>query len=133
MFHILRAIHFNYGHRLLNHPGKCARLHGHNAKLVIQLSSRTLNRQKMVRDFYDVRKTVEGWIDEHLDHRMILSKADPLVKILQKAGEPVVVIPDNPTAEVLVQRIFNAARKLGLPVTKAVLWETEDSAAVYSS
>ena len=131
MFKVLKTIHFSYGHRLLNHPGKCARLHGHNGKVIVEVSSEKLNDQKMVRDFYEIRNMIETWIDEHLDHRMILAKSDPLGPVLQKAGEKIVVSEKNPTAEILAKWIFDEAKKSGLPVTRVTLWETEDSAAVY--
>jgi hypothetical protein len=31
MFTVTQELRFCYGHRLLEHPGKCGRLHGHNA------------------------------------------------------------------------------------------------------
>lgn len=131
MFSVLRVIHFSYGHRLLNHPGKCARLHGHNGKVIVEISSERLNDQKMVMDFYDIRKVVKSWIDNHLDHRMILCKSDPLTPVLQKAGESIVILEENPTAETLARWIFEETKKQGIPVSKISLWETEDSAAVY--
>ncbi|MSR77633.1 MAG: 6-carboxytetrahydropterin synthase QueD [Candidatus Omnitrophica bacterium] len=132
-YSVIREIHFSYGHRLLNHPGKCARLHGHNGRVQIEISSSELNEQKMVMDFYEIKKVIGNWIDETLDHKMILGKADPLVKILKQAGEPIVVSAENPTAEVLAKWIFEEARKKGLPITKVTLWETENSAATYSA
>jgi len=132
MYQVLRTIHFSYGHRLLNHPGKCARLHGHNGKVIVEVSSETLDDQKMVMDFYDIRAVVEKWIDDTLDHRMILCKVDPAVKALESSKEELVVIQDNPTAEILAKMIFDAAKERGLPITKVTLCETDDSAAVYA-
>ena len=132
MYQVLRTIHFSYGHRLHNHPGKCARLHGHNAKVIVEISSVNLNEQKMVMDFYEIRKILETWIDEHLDHRMILAKNDPIASRLQEADPHTILIDENPTAEVLAQWIFKEAKKQGLPVTKITFWETDDSAATYT-
>lgn len=131
-FAILKEIHFSYGHRLLRHPGKCARLHGHNGRIVAEVSSRKLNQQNMVMDFYDLRKTLEDWVDNTLDHQMILWKKDPLVKVLEKAREPILVFKENPTAEALAKFIFEAAKKKKIPITKIILWETPGSAAQYS-
>ncbi|MES9926921.1 MAG: 6-carboxytetrahydropterin synthase, partial [Candidatus Thiodiazotropha sp. 6PDIVS] len=39
MYTVTKEIHFCYGHRLLNHKGKCRHLHGHNATAVIHLES----------------------------------------------------------------------------------------------
>ena len=102
-----REIHFSYGHRLLGHKGKCARLHGHNGRVRIEIAAEKLDRLGMVMDFYDIQKTIGEWIDKTIDHRMILSESDPLVAPLQKAGEPLVLIKKNPTAEAPKLRFYN--------------------------
>jgi 6-pyruvoyltetrahydropterin/6-carboxytetrahydropterin synthase len=131
MYTVTREIHFSYGHRLLNYKGKCANLHGHNGRVEIEVSNPALNSLSMVVDFYEIRRKLGDWIDTQLDHRMILCEKDPLVALLQKAGDPVVVIPENPTAEVLAKWIFNEAKRQGLPVSRVTLWETEHCAAEY--
>lgn len=131
MYSIQREIHFSYGHRLLHHPGKCAHLHGHNGKVVLEISSEKLNAQNMVIDFADVKKSIGQWIKENLDHRMILWEKDPVAQVLQKAGESIVLMKENPTAEAIARWIFEEARKLRLPVFRVTLWETADCAASY--
>lgn len=131
MFSVSREIHFSYGHRILNHAGKCSRLHGHNARVAVEVSSAKLNALGMVVDFYDLKSSIGKWIDEALDHRTILWEKDPLVEILQKASEQPVLMKVNPTAEAIAQWIFEEARKQKLPVTKVTLWETENSFAEY--
>src|SRR6202008_4462600 len=97
MFRVTREITFCYGHRLLNYDGKCRHLHGHNGKAVIVLEAATLDNRGMLVDFTDIKKHVAGWIDANLDHRMILNEADPVVPLLQQQGEPMFLIPTNPT------------------------------------
>lgn len=128
-----REIHFSYGHRILNHKGKCARLHGHNGRAAVEVSSEKLDSLGMVVDFYKIKETIGKWIDETLDHRMILAENDPLVPVLQKAGEPLVLMKGNPTAEALAKWIFEAAREKGLPVSRVTLWETDNSFASYQA
>jgi len=82
-------------------------------------------------DFYKIREAVESWINETIDHKMILCEKDPFIEILKKEGEPVVAIPENPTAEVLAKWIFDEARKKRLPISRVTFWETENSYAVY--
>lgn len=130
-YSVVREIHFSYGHRLLNHPGKCVRLHGHNGRVAVEVESSALDGQGMVIDFHEISKKIGAWIDEVLDHKMILCAADPLVPLLQKAGEPLVITQENPTAEVLARWIYDEARKMNLPVARIVLWETPDSAASF--
>jgi len=132
MFKVAKMICFNYGHRLLGGHDKCSHLHGHSARVEIEMATPKLNRQGMVVDFFDIKRTIGEWIDENLDHTMILWTKDPLAKLLKKAGEPVVLVNENPTAEMLARWIFLEARSMKLPVSKVTLWENQDSCAVYT-
>jgi 6-pyruvoyltetrahydropterin/6-carboxytetrahydropterin synthase len=85
----------------------------------------------MVVDFGDINRIVKDWIDRVLDHKMLLSKNDPLVKVLQDLNEPFVLIDSNPTAENIAKLIFDYAASQGLPVTEVRLWETTTSLASY--
>ncbi len=132
MHRITKVIHFSYGHRLLNYKGKCRFLHGHNGKVEITLRSEILDERGMLMDFTDLKTKVKSWIDNNLDHRMILRKDDPAVPHLQELGEPLFLMDENPTAENIAKLIFNYIKKLGLPVEEVRLWETESSFATYS-
>ena len=111
MYRVSRQIDFCYGHRLLNYDGKCKHLHGHNGRAVITIASDQLDDRGMVLDFTDIKNTVSTWIDENLDHRMILNRQDPAVSILEQLGEPMYLIDDNPTAENIAKLIFESTRK----------------------
>jgi 6-pyruvoyltetrahydropterin/6-carboxytetrahydropterin synthase len=97
----------------------------------IEMASPRLNPKGMVVDFFDIKRTIGEWIDCYLDHKMILWSKDPLAKLLKKAGEPVVLVEENPTAELLARWIFREALRMKLPVSKVTLWENQDSCAVY--
>lgn len=131
MFRITKEIYFCYGHRLLNYAGKCRNLHGHNGKAVITLEAPDLDDLGMVVDFTELKRTVGTWIDETLDHKMILHRDDPLIPELRRQGEPFITIPSNPTAENIARLIFDRVREEGLPVVEVTLWETETSHATY--
>ena len=118
MHRIIRSIDFCYGHRLLEHPGKCLHLHGHNGRVEVALEAPTLDGRGMVADFSEVKRRVKGWIDEHLDHRMLLHRDDPLAPVLREAGEPVFLMDVHPTAEEIAKLILDAARELGLPAVE---------------
>ncbi|MDR0327396.1 MAG: 6-carboxytetrahydropterin synthase [Planctomycetaceae bacterium] len=132
MFTISRQFTFCYGHRLLRHPGKCVHLHGHNGTVKIDLRNDQLNQQGMVADFSDVKNSIGKWIETTLDHRTILEEGDPLVEVLRQHGEPVLVLPVEPTAENLAKLIYEQAEKFGLPVCSVLFGETEKCAAEYS-
>lgn len=131
MFSVTREISFCYGHRLLDYDGKCRHLHGHNGRAVITLSADTLDARGMVEDFTRLKRMVGGWIDEQLDHKMLLHKDDPLLPFLRQKGEPVFVMDGNPTAENIARLIFDRAAEQGFPVVEVKLWETESCFAAY--
>jgi 6-pyruvoyltetrahydropterin/6-carboxytetrahydropterin synthase len=131
MFRVSREIDFCYGHRLLNYDGKCKYLHGHNGRAIITIESATLDERGMVLDFSDIKNVVSTWIDEKLDHRMLLHKTDPAVPLLQKMGEPLFLLDENPTAENIARLIFDFTASRGFPIVECQLWETPRCFATY--
>jgi len=133
MFSVTREITFCYGHRLLNYNGKCRHLHGHNGRAVITLSAPALDDLGMVMDFTRLKRVVGGWIDDHLDHKMLLHKDDPVLPFLRQQGEPIFVLDVNPTAENIARLIFDFTAEQGFPVVEVKLWETDNCFATYSA
>jgi len=131
MFRVTQEIEFCYGHRLLNYAGKCRFLHGHNGKAVIVLEGQDLDHRGMLVDFSDIKKSIATWIDATLDHRMILNDADPVVDFLRQHNEPILTIPENPTAETIARMIYRFAHEQAFPVAQVSLWETPKSYATY--
>jgi 6-pyruvoyltetrahydropterin/6-carboxytetrahydropterin synthase len=131
MFRVTREIDFCYGHRLLNYDGKCKYLHGHNGRAVIAIASAKLDDRGMVLDFSDIKRVVSRWIDENLDHRMLLRRDDPAVPVLSALGEPMFLMDTNPTAENIAKLIFDFAAAQGFPIVEARLWETPHCFATY--
>ena len=129
---ITKRIEFCYGHRLLNHKGKCCHLHGHNALLEVEIEAETLDPNGMVIDFGGVRVAVKEWLDTHLDHTMLLCKQDPAVQALKALQEPCYVMDENPTAENIAKLLFEQIHKMGFRVTEVRLWETPSSFATYA-
>jgi 6-pyruvoyltetrahydropterin/6-carboxytetrahydropterin synthase len=131
MFRVSREIDFCYGHRLLQYEGKCRHLHGHNGRAIITLETASLDGQGMVVDFNEIKRRINVWIDDHIDHRMILHRDDPIVPILEKQGEPMYLLDANPTAENIAKLIADKSRELGVPVVEVRLWETPHCFATY--
>jgi 6-pyruvoyltetrahydropterin/6-carboxytetrahydropterin synthase len=131
MFRVTREIDFCYGHRLLNYDGKCKYLHGHNGRAVIAIASAKLDDRGMVLDFSDIKRVVSRWIDENLDHRMLLRRDDPAVPVLSALGEPMFLMDTNPTAENIAKLIFDFTAAQGFPIVEARLWETPHCFATY--
>jgi 6-pyruvoyltetrahydropterin/6-carboxytetrahydropterin synthase len=131
MYRVTKEIWFCYGHRLLNYSGKCAHLHGHNGKAVITVETAALDPLGMVVDFSLMKKVIGQWIDDTLDHTMLLHRDDPLVPELLKLRERHFLLDVNPTAENIAKLIYDHAIEQGFPVAEVTLWETENSFATY--
>jgi 6-pyruvoyltetrahydropterin/6-carboxytetrahydropterin synthase len=132
MYRITRELHFCYGHRLLDYDGKCSHLHGHNGVVVLTLEAANLDALGMVADFQVLRSSLGQWLDETLDHRMILRQDDPAAPGLLALGEPLRLVPFNPTAENLARFVFDRARELGLPVCEVRFVETPTCWATFA-
>jgi 6-pyruvoyltetrahydropterin/6-carboxytetrahydropterin synthase len=132
MYLVTRELRFCYGHRLLEYAGKCRHLHGHNGRAVITLAAPQLDALGMVHDFSHIKRVIGGWIDDKLDHKMLLHKDDPALSFLRQQGEPLFVMDVNPTAENIAKVIFEYAVAQGFPVVQVQLWETDDSHATYT-
>jgi len=130
-FQVTRTMEFCYGHRLLNHQVRCRFVHGHNGLLEVDLEADDLDGLGMVRDFGEIDQVVRKWVHDHLDHKLLLCAEDPLVPVLQQAGEPLYVMEGNPTAENIAALVWAAAQRSGLPVREVRLWETSRSRASY--
>jgi 6-pyruvoyltetrahydropterin/6-carboxytetrahydropterin synthase len=125
-------VFFCYGHRLVNYQGKCKHLHGHNARAVITLQSPGLDDRGMVEDFSEIKRLVWEWLDREIDHTLLLHKDDPVLPVLQAAGERVRAVNHNPTAENIARMIYDFVADTGYPVVDVTVWETDTSHASYS-
>lgn len=70
MYRIRKEFHFSASHQLAHLPAdhQCARLHGHNYIVVVELASDRLNPDGFVRDYHDL-KALKTYIDDTFDHR----------------------------------------------------------------
>ena len=131
MYSVTKRIDFCYGHRLLDYDGVCRHLHGHNAVAEIEVQTASLDARNMVCDFTDIKRIVKTWIDQELDHKMLLRHDDPIVAPLQHLGEPMYLLDSNPTVERIAKLIFDRAKEEGLAVVRVTVWETPTSFADY--
>src|SRR5262249_1551748 len=111
----------------------CQYLHGHNARAIISLEGHALDDRGMLVDFVDIKRHVQRWIDENLDHNMLLCRDDPILPVLQPHGERVFVMDRNRPAENTPRLIYDRTAEAGLPVVEVVVWETEKCNAAYSA
>jgi 6-pyruvoyltetrahydropterin/6-carboxytetrahydropterin synthase len=136
MVTITRQIHFDYGHRVLGHEGKCRHLHGHHGVAEITVRADSLDSVGRVVDFGVIKSRVGGWIEKWWDHALLLSPEDPQIPHLKATEEqpPYVMEFGNPTAENMAAKLFFVCKTL-LPELKMVrvrIWETPQCHAEYS-
>ena len=122
-------------HRLMDHPGACRNLHGHNYNITVYLEAEELNSQGMVIDFGDIKKKVGMLIDEMYDHKTVLQDTDPLVDVLSPyMFASLQTMPCAPTAENMAKQVFHKAQSvvaLGVKVVRVDVEETKNSIAIY--
>jgi len=131
MYTITKEVYFCYGHRLMNHTGKCRHLHGHSVKACIAIRQAELNDNGMVCDFADIRGSVETYIDQQLDHNFLLHKDDPIIPMLIANNERFMALDEHPTAEVLSKMIYRHLKQANFNVAAVTLWETASAYACY--
>ncbi|QFT33991.1 6-carboxy-5,6,7,8-tetrahydropterin synthase [Labrenzia sp. THAF82] len=70
MFRITKEFHFSASHQIFglapDHP--CARLHGHNYVVEVELASQKLNAVGFVRDYLELSE-FKCFVDDTLDHQ----------------------------------------------------------------
>ena len=69
-------------HRQPFHSGKCSRLHGHSWAITLTFEADELDKNGFVIDFGDLH-FIGDWIEEHLDHGILLCSNDPLKEDLE--------------------------------------------------
>ena len=60
---VVKTLTFAYGHRIRGHGGRCAHLHGHNARVEIECAG-PLDELGMVVDFAEIKRVIEVWAEE---------------------------------------------------------------------
>ena len=130
-----RKLEFDSGHRLVNHEGKCAHPHGHRYVAEVTCEAQ-LDKIGRVIDFSVIKRHVGTWIDDHLDHAMIINRADAnLLQLHVDEGWRHFVMDVNPTAENLAELIYQKAAELlrdyPIKVTHVRIYETPNCWADY--
>ncbi len=107
------SLTFAAAHRLPEHQGKCARLHGHTYGLEVTVEGTpqaTGPAKGMIMDFAELRERVSRLVVEPLDHQLLND-----------------LFAQAPTAEAVAVWIFERLQKDGLPVARVRLAEGPNS------
>ena len=140
MIKVTREFSFSSAHRLFQHEGKCSRLHGHNYKLTVSLTSidGSLDSLGRIIDFSKIKELVGTWLDKNWDHKTILYEGDrDLINSLAAYRDDIFIAPFNPTAENMALYLYkdvlpDLVRGLGIELQKVILYETDSCSAEVS-
>ena len=120
MYEVTIETHFSAAHRLRQYNGECERLHGHNWKVQISVTSQKLNELGMVMDFRELKSKTNVLMDE-FDHQY-LNEVPPFTEL-------------NPTTENIARYIFDELSKTintgSIKVSKVTVWESLTCYASY--
>ncbi|MEM7293763.1 MAG: 6-carboxytetrahydropterin synthase QueD [Pseudomonadota bacterium] len=116
MFRIRKEFHFSASHQLLGLPDDhpCARLHGHNYVVTVELVANKLNEHGFVRDYRDL-DAFKQYLHDEFDHRH-------LNDVLGDSGT---------TAERMAETLFEWCHSRWPEVSAVTVSETPKSWAEY--
>lgn len=122
MYELTVIVEFEAAHRIVDYPGKCNRLHGHNWSVEATVVGEKLDKLGMLIDFKEVKKAVNQVVDQ-MDHYYLNELAG--------------FQTENPTAENIAKYIFEELEKNELfadiiKVKSIKVWESPKSAVMYS-
>lgn len=123
MFEIKVEAEFEAAHRIVNYPGKCDRLHGHNWKVEVRISGNTLDELGMLLDFKTAKTMLKEVVDP-MDHRF-LNDLEPFSSI-------------NPTAENIAQYIYQRFKQheifhnASVHLAAVCVWESPRACVTYT-
>ena len=122
MFRLKTSAAFEAAHRIVDYPGKCRRLHGHNWTVEVEIVGAELDDLGMLVDFKLVKKHLNAAL-ETLDHQYL--------------NELSMFADKNPTAENLAKFVFDELAKTdflrgGVSIAAVSVWESPHSCVTYS-
>lgn len=120
MFKICIEQHFDAAHALRGYKGKCEALHGHRFRVVVKVTTSTLDDIGLAYDFTQL-KTRLKIVMKRFDHTN-LNEVSPFVKI-------------NPSSENIASTIYNeiktALNDASVELDTVEVWESPNSWVEY--
>ena len=121
IFRLRTILDFAAAHRLHGYDGDCARLHGHNWKVEVEVEGTQLDEVGMVMDFKAIKRHAREVIAE-LDHTYL--------------NDHPAFQQQNPTAENIAAYLYRAlSERINTPdrrVAAITLWENDRNCVTYS-
>lgn len=140
--YISRKGNFDSGHRVMNERMKCFNIHGHTYIYELTFSFENMEEIGYAIDFKEIKRVFCQWIDDVLDHGMILNPQDTkLIETTKEYGTKLWLMSlngkgeyCNPSVENIAKEVFLAMEILsdtlykntptGLKIHKVKIYET---------
>lgn len=138
MITVERYHDISMGHRVVGHEHKCRHLHGHNYRIHFVCTADELDPLGRIIDFGVIKSTLCQWLEEHWDHRMMLWSEDPPRAALEAVvSTDLVIVPFNPTAELMARYLVEVVGPellsgTGVRLLAVRIEETRKCSATYS-
>jgi len=104
---------FETAHRLSDpgSPTKCMSIHGHSWWVRVTLAGEGLDEAGILIEFGAFKKAWRGWLDDHLDHHLVLRRGDPMAAAIRGVypESRILELEHNPTTEVIAKMLFDRA------------------------
>jgi 6-pyruvoyltetrahydropterin/6-carboxytetrahydropterin synthase len=129
---IAKEFHWEMGHRLPEHFGKCKNIHGHSYKMIVEIEGDVLE-SGMVMDYYDLKKIVKPIVEE-LDHAFMGYKDDTqIINFLEEMNSKKVIVDFQSTVENIctyfLMKIKSAIVHKNVSKLKVRIYESHDDYA----
>lgn len=120
-FILKTLLDFASAHSLRGYPGDCAKLHGHNWKIEVQVEGKQLNEIGMLVDFKEIKKHTKQVIKQ-LDHTFL--------------NDHEYFKTQNPTAENIATFLYREIEKRiasdAVKMHSLTVWENDRNCVIYS-
>lgn len=128
---------FDSAHFLSGYNGKCANIHGHRWRVIIEVMSETVDSEGQTRgmivDFGTLKENVKKEVD-YFDHSLIIEEntlKPKTVEALNEEGFKIINVSFRPTAENFAKFFYDRFKTMGYNVRRATVYETPNNCAEY--
>ena len=145
--YITRKGSFDSGHRVMNEKMKCFNIHGHTYLYELEFEFNEMEEIGYAIDFKEIKRVGCQWIDDILDHGMILNPQDTkLIETTKEYGSKLWLMSlngkeeyCNPSVENIAKEIFLAMMVLfnpsvypNLRIHRVIIYETPNCSTICS-
>jgi len=143
--YVTRKGTFDSGHRVMNERMKCFNIHGHTYLYELEFEFNEMEEIGYAIDFKEIKRVGCQWIDDVLDHGMLLNPKDmELIQTTKNYGSKYWLMSlngageyCNPSVENIAKEVFLAMQVLFAPyknlsIHRVIIYETPNCSTVCS-